>query len=173
VPATISQLPRGLLALLGIQNFGESPRQLADLVSPVLELLDLYTLSTRECAVGTNAAPALGPNLYTAPNSGYVDLSQAVPVGEVWYVHDYCVQVTPGAATSITIQPRIRTINASYGASIPMAITGAAGNPEWDVPSPFRGVWVSGGTQFGFRVNAITGAPGAVQGIAFVSRYRA
>lgn len=169
--STISNFPKGLTGLLGIQSFGETPRQLSDVVSGVLDLRDLYLLNFMQCGIGTDAAPALGSRNFSASTLGYIDLSLPVPANEVWFVHEYHVSVAPGAATGITVQPRVRASNASLGFAPPLTVTGIAGAPSVLVPSYFPRMWLPPGSLFGYLVNAITGAPGSVDGVAWISRF--
>lgn len=168
---TISSLPKGLLSLLGLKNFGETPRNLADSVVTVLDTLPLYLQNTIEVFVGQQAAPAIGSNNFATALAPFPDLSPPIPAGEMWYVHSYQTTVRAPAATGVTIQPRIDYLAASWIGALPMVVTGAAGSPPWVQPSLVSG-WFGTGTRFGFLLNSITGAPGTIEGVAYVSRFK-
>lgn len=167
----ISNLPRGLLELLGLQSFGETPRNLSDVVVGTVDLNELFLLNRMQAALGSDAAPALGSRFFTTTVAGFPPLTP-VPNNELWYLHEFHVSASPGAATAITVQPRIRASNTSLVYTTPVTITGAAGNPTVMVPANIpRGLWLPPGSEFSYLVSAITGAPGAVDGVAWISRF--
>lgn len=171
--SSISRFPKAFMNVLGLQTFGETPRELGPIVAPVMEMGDFYLLDSMVAALGSDAAPALGSRSFTTSTLGYLDLSQPVPANEYWFVHEFHISAAPGAATGITVQPRVSASNASLVFVAPMVITGSAGSPVIMAPSMFPRMWLPPGARFSYLCSAITGAPGAVDGVAWVSRYGA
>jgi hypothetical protein len=144
----ISSLPKGLVALLGSKGLGESPRELADQVVGTVDLTQMYLLNDREFATGTNAAPAVGGNVFT---------QLIVPTGEVWYVHMYGIDTTPGAGAAIDVAPGWRVGALSGILSTGNYVSAAATqNARPFTPAPFL---ANSGSQFGFNVRSVTLAP--------------
>jgi hypothetical protein len=164
--ASISQLPRGLLAALGLRNLGKNPGELSDLLAPTFETLELYLLNGVETVIGDDAAPAIGTRNFSADT-----LASVVPQNELWYVWHYRLTSTAGAGTSITLQPTIRLQDAQQTMTNPQLVTGAAGLTQL-VPSGFNGRWALPGSLFQYGVTAITGAPGLIRGVAQITRLR-
>jgi len=171
--AQIAQYPRGLLGLLNLKSFGETPRDLDAAVGITVDGLPFYLSNILVTGVGQEVAPAIGANTLSSGSGGFLDLSAPIPDNELWWLHEYNVQVSPGAATAITMQATVRFDNARSSYAPPVVCTGAAGPPTFIVPLGKSDILLPPRTSFGFFVQAITGAPGTVQGIARISRFRA
>jgi len=91
--ATVGKYPRGFLSLLGLQNFGENPRDVGGVISPVVDIGDQFLVESFEIRTGNNAAGATGFNKFT-------NNSLIVPQGELWRVFAFSVQVVSGVGAS-------------------------------------------------------------------------
>lgn len=73
----IQIVPRGLLGLLNLKNSGKTPSTLGGVVTPIMDLLEMYCSSTYEPVAATVAvAAAVGP----------VSSDLVVPQNEIWFV---------------------------------------------------------------------------------------
>jgi len=73
--ASINKLPFGLLGFLGLKNGGQNPSDLSNILSPVIDLADLYYGTNKQLFRVQANVTAIGFNaLATVPND------------EVWYV---------------------------------------------------------------------------------------
>lgn len=78
----ITNVPQGLLSLLGLRDFGAVPRFMPDSVQAGIDVTQ-FLLLNREVVTGTvnlNALTSLGPT------------ETLVPAGELWYVHSAMAQ---------------------------------------------------------------------------------
>ena len=155
----ISGFPRGLLDLLGSQNFGEAPRELGNVVFPVADITDLYLLSKKSVDVvianpltnGTNTANSL-----------------LVPNGEVWRVDGFSVFASCAAGETVDITPVV-TISGgtmAVGPTVPVA----ANQSRYAAMtlSPF---WLPSGSRVQVFASGIAGVPfGSIT--AMVSKVR-
>lgn len=90
--ASIQQVPRGLLKLLGLKTLGQNPREFPDAVAGVVAL-EPYFIAGRAEFVSTD-----NTLVNTAGNSA----SLTVPSGQNWRLLSYGVRVhTPSAAGTI------------------------------------------------------------------------
>jgi len=71
--------------MLSLPGMGKTPNDLADVVSSVIDVTQLYTINDFTTVTATVAAPVLGSNnmTFVAPAAG----PAIVPAGEVWYIH--------------------------------------------------------------------------------------
>lgn len=157
--STVSKLPRGLLSALGLQNFGEAPRELAMAYAPTIDVRELFLLDSRETVIfTTQATPVVGSNFFA---------NGAVPAGELWFVWQYFVGATPGAGEAIRLGPSIQyqSVNMPVGFAETIAATQ---NGRAFAQAPF---WASPGSVFGFWAQSLTLAPD-VDAAAFVTKLR-
>ena len=87
----IAGFPTGLLALLGSQNFGMSPKELVEAVQPCLEMTPFYLTSQMTTVSITLSAPANGGN----QAQGF-----SIPNGENWFIHAIGLQVLAGVGVT-------------------------------------------------------------------------
>lgn len=159
----IGKLPRGLTSLLGLRSSGETPHALADQLVTTLDATELFLLDTREnTGFAQQLAPVTGFNFYTGNTLD-------VPVGQLWYVWHYILLLTSGAGQSIEAAPAVNLEGVGAGAVVGDYVTAAANQAVrgWN-PHPF---WAGPGTQFGFVVKSVTGAPRA-DGALVITRLR-
>ena len=91
MPGLIQRFPGALLPLLSIKE-GETPRTLADVVLPSLEMFQLYTAERLE-VVAANVAAISAVQVVLLP----------VPAGEFWYVHSL-----QAVASTITVGSSVK-----------------------------------------------------------------
>lgn len=162
MPFEIGKLARGLAAALNLKERGRTPGILADQVVETIESRDLFLLDSREfTGFFTNNAPANGFNFFTT--------RMAVPPGELWYVWHYIVVVTNGVGVTADLCPAINLDGVGAGAVV--------GRYEASLASQSirlgndRPFWAGPGSDFGFVVRSLAGAP-SVQGGAIITRLR-
>jgi len=158
----VSTLARGLLPLLGLQNFGENPRFLSDVIAPSLDLFDMLAVTARTTIVAANvAAAAVG---------GIVFPELLVPAGELWWVEWYNVRTaTLGAGAAIRLRPSY-TENSLTSVVLGNAASAAVG--EQARPFMDRRTFVVAGGQLSADVEALTAGPVNVSAAAIVARFR-
>lgn len=154
-PALVNKVPPGFLRLLGLQNFGRNPNQLAEYYQPVIELRDwLFYTQTNWLNDSFDAG--------IAANGQYDPLGTGltVPAGEVWYVLDagFDIAMDPGStctASAYILVPNPGTGNTPIFASEPRVI------PQNDhVHIPLRvqpGMFLPTGSRPQARLSNITG----------------
>jgi len=164
MPFELSSQPRGLMALLGAKQMGTAPKDLADQVVGVIDLVQFYTLNIRETATATQITPAVGGNVFTGT-------SLVVPAGEAWIVHSYNVESQTAAGEAIDLCCAITLAGLGQMMSVGdyVAATGATQNARpWAQASPL----VAGpGATFGFNVRSLTLTPDVFGWLTF-SRIR-
>lgn len=149
----ISNFPRGLLDLLGMYTFGETPRNVGDDVAPTIEMLEMF-LSAKLVTIGGQAA--------APPSAGYNALPNqfAVPANEVWVVKALTAFGVTEAGVTMSISPAVRlggtggSIAPTLGRPQPM---GASTNMS--CPAEVTSLWLPAGAELGIRVDALTGVP--------------
>lgn len=131
----IAGFPQGLLDLLDSQNFGRSPNELAEIVSPVVDLTDLYLTSRQvvQLTAGGNVANQ---------SSNLNNCGALVPAGETWLVRAGGGFVTAGAGASCTAWPIISI----GGTAVPIgpSVAVPANTVRW-VPIQFPDFWLPAG----------------------------
>lgn len=101
----LSGFPKGLLDLVGSQNFGINPKDLGETVQPVIDLTELYLVGKIDAPQGSLAVAVNGVNIMTV---GGVGDPLLVPNGEVWRVFAFAVSCFVGAASSFTYGPAVQ-----------------------------------------------------------------
>lgn len=155
----IQLIPPGLLGLLQLKADGRTVPYLEDTCSPILSMEDWWlraaavdwTLST------TDTEGASTPNGFLA----FATNGVTVPVGEWWFVHEYCVTFFLNAAEVVT-GPRLAWSSIGSGASARFTVlpdgleslanlTGAVARSA----AAFR-FWVPPGSRIGYFAGTIT-----------------
>jgi hypothetical protein len=97
VPSLINEVPPGLLSLLGIKALGVNPSTLPDVLTPTIELRDLYVSGNGQfVSAQTSAALAVGvTGLASVPN---------VSPGELWIVDCIAAVTSAVLAAGTTVQ---------------------------------------------------------------------
>jgi len=94
--APLGIVPRGLLGMLELKDYGESPKFLAETVATTIETLPLYMLGRRETRFFSVNTAAVG-----VVEFGVANQSPLVAPGETWYVWDFNVIASAGAGTAL------------------------------------------------------------------------
>jgi len=141
----LSGFPKGLLSLLGSNNFGTNPKELGETIAPVVDTTDYFALQLQVGAAAVAGAPAGGPNILFT-----------VPAGEVWKVCVYSIFVATGGAATVGAAYTSASIGGAthiLGAGVPLAIN----NSRWAVMSaePF---FLNAGESLGAYISELVGA---------------
>lgn len=163
--SALAGFAKGFLSLIDTQNFGMAPKTLADFVQPTIEMGDLYLLNKQSGFFGSNAAPANGFNLLTAP-AGIVS---RVPDAEVWRLHALSIIIACGAGAAINAAPAVR-IDGNAIPLAPLQVVAATQTLVSVASTP--PLWLNAGTELGFYAQGTTLAP-VIAWQAIVSRLRA
>jgi hypothetical protein len=162
MPFELSSQPRGLMALLGSKVMGTAPRELADQVVGVIELLEFYTLNIRETATAGQVTPAIGGNVFTGT-------TLTVPAGEAWIVHAYNVECQCAAGEAIDLQAAVTLAGGGQMMGVGDYFAAAATqNVRAWAPNQFT---AGPGAVFGFNVRSLTLTPDVFGWLTF-SRVR-
>lgn len=140
--AAITQFPRGLVALTGLRDMGEAPRELAEAIAPTIDVTQ-FLLLNRETIAGNFFPGAVG-----------IIASPTVPAGELWYIHQHSAYGINGAGAAIRISLGIDFQGEWAVTSRP----GSAAANEWATTTLERPMWLGPGTSLGVAIEAITGA---------------
>lgn len=159
--AQITLQPAGLIAALGLRDMGGTPAELANVVAPTVEVLDLYLGGRRETIQTTGIAAVVGANLFP---------TGIVPPAELWYVWTYTVAATAGAAAAIDFAAAINVDGQFTHPLSDYVIVNATenGRPGSQFGRPFV---LFPGSNLGFLARQVVGAV-TVQGAALITRLR-
>lgn len=152
-PPPIQIFPSGLLGFFGIKNGGRNPQELAQLLSPTVELLPWYLATRRETISGVQIG-VTGLNTYSFGGP---------PQNEAWYVHYAGIRATTAIAAGATWAGRMAlAIPTAAGTTIVSvgdgpARVGQAG--EFASVEPARDVWVFPNEAIVLAGEVSTGAP--------------
>lgn len=76
----IAGFPTGLLDLLGSQNFGENPRDLGNVIAPVVDVRELFQVTKQRVIFNS------GTDVLANGNNSLKTFALTVPAGEVWRI---------------------------------------------------------------------------------------
>jgi hypothetical protein len=159
---SIGKLPRGLLPLLGLRDYGATPQDLASSLQATVDCTPMFGLDTREwVAFGTQVNPLVGINSFTPP--------ALVPAGELWYVWAFQMGCICAAGEAIAMAP-----GANYegtGGSFALNVYQAAAANETIRVSSTAPFWMGAGSEFTILVRSVTLNPD-VSGGAFITRLK-
>lgn len=166
----VSGFPRGLLDLLGSNNFGENPSELSSVIVPVVDLTPLYLASrvASRAGIGSTAIPVQGFNPVTL---------LTVPSGRVWAVYSAAAGFSPeaGVTGSVALAVISPTDNA-YRTYLSPLVDAVAGDVTRIAAANFAPLWLGPGCQIGAYLINVTGAMTAASSIeanALISEFRA
>ena len=152
----ITQVPKGLLGLLGAKLFGQSPNELSDVISGTLDLRANYRANNYQYFGDFVAAVVLGgSNTQLFPTAG----NTITPNGKIRFPLAFGFGITSPAASAITVTP-VLVYNGASGRSVPIAapvVVGASANP-WHGFNVDPDLVLLPGMGFGYQVGALTGA---------------
>ena len=156
----LSGFPAGLLSLIGSQSFGINPKDLADTISPTMELGELYLLSKQEGKAIVFTAPVNGPN----PGQGLI-----VPPGEVWRVHAGGFFISTGAGVQTDANLIVNLTGATIPISDSISVPASSVRMNAMKSAPF---WLQSGGELGVMLASPVGVP-TVSVSYIISRLRA
>ncbi len=156
-PQDIQRYPRGLIDLLGMRATGDTPHQLSQQTTGILELTDYYLNDRLEAVTSSPSAVIAG--------TGITNFQLVVPAREMWAVYEYSVTLTPiAAASTLRFAPgyfrspeaasRFVTVTPSVTC---LASEGNSAGIHFERP-----LLLLPGTIFGVYVSLFTGAPAAL-----------
>jgi hypothetical protein len=147
------------LNLVGSQNKGLAPNELADVIAPTIDLGPMYLVSRQEAEAAIIAAPANG-----------INNAITVPTGEVWRVNfggAFCA--TPAG---VTLDWALAA-NLDGGA-MPLADTLSQAASQTRLMAMKSGpIWLTGGQSLGVYITNLVGVPTFVSVSFNISRMRA
>lgn len=147
----ISNYPSGFLSLLGMQNFGDTPKQLADQVAPVVDLLELYGANLTTAIAGINTS-VLG--------AGFEETAVVVPNGETWGLLTMAAAVSCEAGVVMDFCPAVTLpVLSTYRAFLANFVQCPASTTKSNVAILPSRLWLPSGTKLGVYCQNITGAP--------------
>ena len=133
-PPPINTLPRGLLDFLGIQSMGANPRNLAQLVQPIIDMMPFYLAQEEEYfrlvrATTIPVGSAIG-TLWQWSSTAPVDIINGaagliVPNNEIWYVSEMTACVALSNAANDFFIPQLTLLPAGgNGQFLPQTMYG-------------------------------------------------
>jgi hypothetical protein len=156
----INKQPNGLLGFLGIKNGGRNPSTLAEILSPTLDLAQLYYASYVEYVQNNLIITGLGPFF-----------ALGTPNNESWYVDSFGVR-SATLATGDALNYGLARISASGNEFTPlmsdMELDGVPGQRLYRAVD--RGLVITSGETLGIYVTAWAGAPIAATATACITR---
>lgn len=96
-PLDIQRPARGLVDLLGLRATGDSPHQMADAVSGVLDLLDMYLIDRRTSTMTLTSAAVSANGIL---NFNALPALQPLPPGQAIAVYSVALEYTVAAAAT-------------------------------------------------------------------------
>lgn len=159
--ASITNPPRGLLSLFGINDMGKVPSDLSGSLVGTFDISELCLLN-RELLLGSNStSPGVGGLIFTG---------SIVPPGELWYVWSAGIRTATAAGEFIRICPAY-TQNGALLPSEQGRFTGGAAAQQLGVPLG-SGFWLGPGAGLGCIVEEETGAAKTLSWYAVIVRLR-
>lgn len=160
-----SKFPLGFLGLVGAQNFGENPREIAYFVQPTIDIGEQYLVTSQELLSGSAGGAVAGFNAFIP--------DFVVPVGEVWRLLAFSVSVATGAGVSCTFGASVRP---TAGVNPRMTLSDgrdiAASRTEWKLATAVP-IWLPPGYQLGVEIQNLAGGNPGYSGQVIFSRLRA
>ncbi len=169
MPQVINRVPPGLLSLLDIKSMGVNPVQLADLLSPTIELADLYLQAIASPQSGLTAvlnatgaaSPATGNSFRPGP-------------GELWVVTKCCVSGITQNPAATTYRVAACVYDASLGPVVQVGASNEGNAGDWVAASIDSPVILTPGLGLGVFVHDValgTGIQFRIAGTVAVLRF--
>ena len=163
MPGPIQTPAFGLPNLLGLKG-QQAPQQLAEAIAGIVDMRDLYLLSTRESIfLNQVAVPASGVNSFGNPSNGLV------PSGELWYVWGFALNCSTGVGVTGRIRPYLLQ---QTGNGVPLCnpamslVASETGRVPADKP-----FWAGQGDSLAALIEVFAGAI-VISGSAIITRLR-
>jgi len=163
--AAINKNPRGLISLLGLFDSGATPKDLAVVMSPTIDVTRMYMLND-EVSLSTTFNPIAG----NGPQYGGSSPDLDVPQGQVWYVPWIHATGVSGAGGTMTFGVAVQADGVSSYLSPAITLTAAAQTRWSQAIGPF---WLKSGDRIGGVVSELVGAANILGVTARVVRFRA
>lgn len=154
----LASLPRGLLALIGAQNFGEAPKEMGNQVVPTIDVTKLYLLNEHRQTFGSTATPTNGYNSLIT-----------VPAGEVWNIRAMAALMSNGVGVTGAVVPAVRANNATTAMATSLAVA-ASSSRYVGLPCD---LWMPSGADLGVLCSDIAGGNPTVALNIVYTPYRA
>lgn len=153
----IQRFPVGLLELLGMKGTGDTPHTLGDNIGASVDIMSMY-LAQRRVTVSAQTSIAM------TGNGTFNATGLAVPSGEIWFVYNVSVRLTPNTAVATAIRFWAAFVRPSasgvYHPLTDVVSVGAGDNGVgvtiFEQPAIFLP-----GDQFTVNTGAVTGVPGS------------
>lgn len=152
----VTNLPRGLLGLLGAKTFGTSPSYLGETMVPTVDVGPMFSANNYQFASDVVIGAILsGGNGQNWPLTG----NMYTPIGKIRIPIAYGLIVICGAGEALQITPTI-TLNTqtSRSTAIGQPISVPASVTTWAGIALPPGLVLTPGMGFGYQIGAITGA---------------
>lgn len=137
---------RGLLSLVGAQNFGSAPNELGDVILPTVDVSPMFQASKASYESLSFNPPIVG-----------ITTVFTVPTGEMWILEAADVRMSAGVGESVTGFGLCLTLpsNAALMASEKVAVVASTLN--W-ATLRFPGIVLNAGNGIGYFAEGVTGA---------------
>jgi hypothetical protein len=149
--------PAGLLSLVQSQSFGIAPKDLGDVIAPIVDLTSMYLLTAQRATANSGVLVNGNNNLITVPD------------GEVWRVHICSATVIAGVGVTGALALTVRADANIVAISEHLVFVASTTRFLPMVADPF---WLKAGDQLNVFGSEIVGAP-TVQVNGLVSKLRA
>lgn len=160
-PTPISNHPRGLVSLFGLNTFGAAPNLMSNQIVPTFDIKELLLLN-RELLTGSNStSPGIGGLIFT---------QSIVPAGELWYVWSAGIRAATLAGESL----RINGAYTQGGALLPAGDSrrcGGVAAEQLGLPIG-QGFWLGPGAGIGCVVEEETGLTKSLNWYMVIVRLR-
>jgi hypothetical protein len=160
--STITNPPKGLISLFGLNDMGGVPRELSGVVAPSLDMTEFVMLNRESLLPGT----------VTATATGFRNIIE-VPAGQTWVIHGYSVDCYE------LVAPCTGTLRAAYTESagchigLGPTVSIAAASDRRLAMSNVDKYFVPSGARIGVWVESIAGGGQlAVQAALVITRLR-
>lgn len=153
MPLPINRVPPGLVSLLDVKNYGMNPVQLADQLSPTLDLGNAYAAANAQVVYGATAGlAAVGTFAPTAAGDNF-----RVPAGQLWIVEKIAItpQAALGAGNTLTFAVCVYEITNGFVLYAGRPVSGAVGDRP--IGSTDRQLIVPAGQAIGLIIESIAG----------------
>lgn len=143
--AVIGKFPKGLVGLTELRDMGESPRELAQIIAPTIDVTQ-FLLTDREVVTDSNTIAGAGSTVM--PNL-------QVPKGELWRVHGASM-TSAGSGGSPAYKGTIFYREQNVTIALAPAISTLATEGSIVSSPPGQMFWAVPGAEFGFLCTAFS-----------------
>jgi len=162
----LTNFPKGLLDLVGSNNFGENPREMSDLITPVMEIGRLYLAQFLTTVAGIGVgAPTAGFNLIA---------NLVVPTGKVWALYSVAAAFTTEAGVAGDVLVSLVSIG-NVRTFLSNSVATAASQTKMSTTQFSDPVMLPAGTKLGVYLQNITGVPTGASSVecnALIAEFR-